>query len=242
MLPKRWEINGFLRQNAGMCSRYQSVRLDDDLRNFFKAMPVGLPATLKPEVFQSYEAPFIRRPREWDSGDEAVPDREAVSGRFGLIAHYARDEKVRFTYNARSETVAMASPFRDAWKWGNHCIIPAWAIWEPDWRSGRNIWTRIGRADGRPLGIAGLWSRWRSPAGQETLSFTMLTVNADQHAFMCHYHRPDDEKRMVVILGEDDYDAWLDAPAERSMDFMRPCQPQDMVVLQEQPKEPIPAG
>ncbi len=96
------------------------------------------------------------RPRERDSGDEAVPDREAVTGKFGLIPHYSKDDKVKFTYNARSETVTRASPFRDAWKWGNHCIIPAWAIWEPDWRSGRNTWTRIGRSDGRPMGIAGL--------------------------------------------------------------------------------------
>jgi putative SOS response-associated peptidase YedK len=57
---------------------------------------------------------------------------------------------------------------------------------------------------------------------------------------MCNYHRPGDEKRMVVILAEDQYDAWLGAPAERSMDFMRPCPPQDMVALQE-PALPMPA-
>lgn len=224
-----------------MCSKFQSVRIDDDLRNFFRAMPVALPAELKKDVFQSYEAPFIRRPRERDSGAEAVPEREALVGRFGLIPHYAKEEKVKFTSNARSETAAKAGPFRDAWKWGRHCIIPAWAICEPDWRSGRNVWTRIGRADGGPMGIAGLWSRWKSSAGSDILSFTMLTINADQHAFMCDYHRPDDEKRMVVILPEDQYDAWLDAPPERSMDFMLPCPPQDVVALQEPPKAPIPA-
>ena len=159
-------------------------------------------------------------------------------GRFGLIPHYAKDDKTKFTYNTRSETVASAAPFRDVWKWSRHCIIPAWAIWEPDWRSGKNIWTRTGRADGRPMGIAGLWSRWKSPAGSDILRFTMLTINADQHKFMCSYHRPDDEKRMVVSLDEDEYDAWLDATAERSMEFMRPCPPQDMLVLPEEPKEP----
>ncbi len=69
----------------------------------------------------------------------------------------------------------------------------------------------------------------------------MLTINADQHAFMCNYHRPDDEKRMVVILAEDQYDAWLDAPPERSMEIMRPCPPQDMVALPEEPREPAAA-
>jgi putative SOS response-associated peptidase YedK len=238
-MPQR---RGAFVRMADMCSRYQSVRLDDDLRHFFNAMPVGILAGLEKDVFKDYGAPFIRRPRERDSGDEAVPEREAVTGRFGLIPHYAKDDKTRFTYNARSETVITAGPFRDAWKWGRHCIIPAWAIWEPDWRSGKNVWTRIGRADGKPLGIAGLWSRWKSPAsGTDILSFTMLTTNADRHEFMCNYHRPDHEKRMVVILSENQSDAWLDAPPEHSMDFMRPCPPNDMVALPEEPKEPAAA-
>lgn len=49
----------------------------------------------------------------------------------------------------------------------------------------------------------------------------MLTVNADEHELFKHFHKPQDEKRMVVILREDQYDEWLDAPAVRSMEFMR---------------------
>ena len=122
--------------------------------------------------------------------------------------------------------MATKPAFRDAWKRAQHCIIPAEAFWEPDWRSGKNIWTRIERADGKPLGIAGLWSWWRPPgAVQDVHSFTMLTINADTHPVMRQYHRPDDEKRMIVILREEDFDAWLDAPADRSMEFMRQCEP-----------------
>ena len=50
---------------------------------------------------------------------------------------------------------------------------------------------------------------------------SMLTVNADQHPLMKNFHRPEDEKRMVVILDEDQYDEWLKALAGRSMSFMR---------------------
>jgi hypothetical protein len=32
----------------------------------------------------------------------------------------------------------------------------------------------------------------------------MLTINADDHPFMRQYHKPEDEKRMVVILNEND--------------------------------------
>jgi len=34
---------------------------------------------------------------------------------------------------------------------------------------------------------------------------------------------------MIVILREEDYDAWLDAPADRSMEFMRQCPPETLI-------------
>jgi hypothetical protein len=38
--------------------------------------------------------------------------------------------------------------------------------------------------------------------------------NADDHPLMKRMHKPDDEKRMVVILAPDQYDDWLHCPAE----------------------------
>jgi len=40
---------------------------------------------------------------------------------------------------------------------------------------------------------------WSEPEGI-ALSFTMLTVNADQHPLMSRFHTPGDEKRAVVTL------------------------------------------
>lgn len=218
-----------------MCARFRSARDEADLRGYFASKWRGTPpADLKAEVFPGYSAPFIRRPPELESGDDAVPSREIVAGRFGLLPHWAKDEKLcKSTYNARSETVATKPAFRDAWRQARHCIIPAEAFYEPDWRSGKHIPTRIARADGKPLGIAGLWSWWRPPGGDEVHSFTMLTINATNHPVMCNYHRPDDEKRMIVLLPEDAFDAWLDAPAERSMDFMRQCPPEHLAAVGE---------
>lgn len=65
-----------------------------------------------------------------------------------------------------------------------HCIIPVEAIYEPDWRSGKAIATRVSSANGEPLGIAGLWSSWKSPQGW-LHSFTLLTINADGHDLGC---------------------------------------------------------
>lgn len=50
------------------------------------------------------------------------------------------------------------------------------------------------------MALAGLWSRWKSPRGEAVLSYTMLTINAEAHTFMRLFHKPTDEKRMVVIL------------------------------------------
>ena len=203
-----------------MCAHYEAPAVENYLDLFNAEPPKGL---FRSDIWPSYESAFIRRPREADAGDEAVPAREAVRGIFGLVPHWSKDLKgAKRTYNARSETVAEKPSFRDAWRAGQHCIIPAAAIYEPDWRTGKAISTRICDVDGQPLGIAGLWAYWRSPAGDTIHSFTMLTINADDHDLMKNYHRPADEKRMVVIVPRGAYDDWLSATPGASMQYMQP--------------------
>jgi len=202
-----------------MCSHYQAVKERERYIRHFGVEPPAEPGKL--DVWPGYAASFIHRPREADVGDEAVPEREALSGVFGLIPHWATDTKIgRQSFNARSETVSSKPSFRDAWKHAQHCIIPVDAFFEPDWRSGKAIATRIASENGEPLGIAGLWSSWKSAKGV-LHSFTMLTINAEGHELMCRFHKPLDEKRMVVVLPTDSYDAWLKAKPKQSMDFMR---------------------
>lgn len=202
-----------------MCSHYQSIKERERyLRHFGVEPPTDLG---KYDVWPGYAATFIRRQPNADAGDDAVPPRQALPGLFGLIPHWATDTTIgRHTYNARSETVATKPSFRDAWKNAQHCIIPIDAFYEPDWRSGKAVATRIACIDDQPMGIAGLWTSWPSPKGP-IHSFTMLTINADTHALMRQFHKPVDEKRMVVILQPDNYDHWLHARPEQSMDFMR---------------------
>jgi hypothetical protein len=67
-----------------MCSHYESIKNPKRLAEAFQvAMPVGVRA----DVWPGYQSIFIRRPKEADAGDEAVPDREAVAGVFGMIPH-----------------------------------------------------------------------------------------------------------------------------------------------------------
>ncbi|MDX9668621.1 SOS response-associated peptidase [Pseudomonas sp. P5_152] len=201
-----------------MCSHYEAPTAEQ----------LGLAFTTEPfvqgrlDLWPGYIGPFIRRANEANDEGEFVPRVEVLQGSFGLIPGWSKDTKIaRRTYNARSETAAEKPSFRNAWKHAQHCIIPAAAIFEPDWRSGKAIATRISRTDGEPMGIAGLWESWKNASGDILFSYSMLTINADDHAFMRNYHRAEDEKRMVVILPKGLYHDWLSAPAEESMKFMR---------------------
>lgn len=203
-----------------MCSHYQALKERSRYIRHFGVEPPPEPG--REDLWPGYVGSFIRRHPQADVGDEAVPSGEALAGVFGLIPHWSADNRIaRHTYNARSETVADKPSFREAWKRGQHCIIPAEAIFEPDWRSGRAVATRISRADGAPLGLAGLWSFWRSPQGEPVFSYTLLTLNADAHPLMRNFHKPGEEKRMVVVLPEHHYQAWLKASAAQSPDFLQ---------------------
>jgi len=215
-----------------MCSNYFPATDRKRLSEFgVQALMDWESPTGKTHVWKGYPAPFVYRSPHADVGDDAVPERELATGLFGLIPHWSRQAKLKYdTFNARSETVANAASFRSAWAEGRRCIIPADAIVEPDWRTGRHVATRISRADGQPMGLAGLWDRWVDPATREAvLSFTMLTINADEHPLMNRFHRTGQEKRMVVILPEASYGEWLSAPVESARQFLNQY-PADLLV------------
>lgn len=213
-----------------MCAHYDPVITPAKLQTHFGVSDI--PSRLMESLWPGYMGPMIRKHEFADVGDEAVPFQELLVGSFGLIPHWSKDATIaKRTYNARAETVHEKPSFRDAWKAARHCIIPAEAIFEPNWRSGKAVPTRITRADGKPMGIAGLWGSWKSPKGEIVYGFTMLTINADAHPFMRHYHKPQDEKRMVVILPEQDYEAWLEAPTEESRNMLQPF-PADNLMAQ----------
>jgi putative SOS response-associated peptidase YedK len=203
-----------------MCSHYQAITDRERLKRHFGVAP---PAEVgKHDLWPGYVGNFCRRYPQADVGDEAVPAVEILTGLFGLVPPWSPDTKIsRLTYNARSETVANKPSFREAWRKAQHCIIPVDAFFDPDWRSGKPLPACISRADSEPMGLAGLWSSWKSPQGELIHSFTMLTINAEQHPLMNKFHKPADEKRMVVILPPEHYGPWLQANADQSRAFLR---------------------
>jgi putative SOS response-associated peptidase YedK len=217
-----------------MCSHYQMLKDQAKIERHFRSHGLPVPNF---DMWPAYPGLFVRRPPEWDSGDEAVPERESVIGRWGLISGMTRPDALAkaeklSSFNARAETAHKLWTFRNAWARGQRCIIPAESIFEPDWRSGKSVPTRFYREDGAPMGVAGLWDRYRDAAGQWQESYTMLTINADEHPLFKNYHRPEKEKRMVVILPDGAYEDWLTAPVEATKDFMAPYPADRLVAVQ----------
>jgi len=138
------------------------------------------------------------------------------------------------TVNARTESVASRPTFRDAWKHGQRCIIPAVSFDEPNWETQKNVWWRFWRADGAPWGLAGLWSIWTdSLTGELVPNYTMLTLNANAHPLMSRMHKNEidkatgaplplhlQDKRSLIAIECADADRWLAGTVEEARALM----------------------
>lgn len=172
------------------------------------------------DVFPRSQGWFIRSGARRPGGS-----RELVKGQWGLIPVFAKSANLPYsTNNARSEELEAKASFKQPWARGQRCIIPVSVFWEPCWETGKNVWWRFERADGHAFGLAGLWNTWvDQTTGEVVESYTMLTLNADQHPLMSRMHKPDpklpstaQDKRMVVALEPDVWDTWLEAPTSRA--------------------------
>ena len=197
-----------------MCSNYRPVTRADRMLTFFGVERARDEPPV--DVWPTGLAPFIRLAED-GSGNKVVDD-----GIFGLLPHFAAELVYgRRTYNARVETVAKLPSFRESWSKGWRCIIPAECFFEPNWETGRAERWVIQQPGAVPMGLAGIYRKWRHPGGREVFTFAMLTVNADGHPVMQRFHKPEDEKRMVVILDPKDYGGWLSCPLAEAPRFFR---------------------
>lgn len=184
------------------------------------------------EAFPGYLAPILRESRE------TVGDVECLNAVFGMVPHWADMKLARQTYNARTETVASKASFRNAWKRNQFCIIPAENFYEPSYETGKPVRWRIAHAEQRPLSIAGIWE-WKAngPDDLPVISFSMLTINADGHAVMSRFHKPGDEKRMLVLLDPDQYQPWLEGALVNDPQVYQPY-PAEKLVTEAAPLPP----
>jgi len=214
-----------------MCNYYEPADLDL-IAEEFAARAKGStnwPSRFAP-VFPRGTGPFIR------DRDGA---REVVLGQWGLVPWFAKTANLRYsTNNARAEELTAKASYKLPWKKGQRCIIPAASFDEPNWESGRNVWHRFRRVDGRPWGLAGLWNTWVDKATGELLeTYTMLTLNADDHPIMRRMHKPDpklppdaQDKRSVVPLEAASYERWLTGSMEDAQALFKLPPPETFLV------------
>jgi putative SOS response-associated peptidase YedK len=206
-----------------MCNLYQMVP-KEDLERHFRAL-----------VGESYRAAAVG---PFGAGAFLTVREGSLAlsaAQWGLIAPKATSRRPAsravLTNNARAESVAEKWTYRDAWRRGQRCLIPASWYQEPNWETGRNIWWQLRRADAAPWALAGLWSEWTDPAsGEIVASYTMLTCNCDGHPLLGRLHKPDpalpadaQDKRAVVSLEPHEWDAWLHGDEADARALLRPA-------------------
>src|SRR5262245_48038539 len=128
-------------------------------------------------------------------------ERTLTAMRWGLIPFWAKDTKIaRSTFNARAESIATTSAFRDAWKAGRRCLVVA-AVYA-EWRKADKQPFAVALGNRGPMTFAGLWETWRAPDGSVIKSFTIITTRPNALVATIH-------DRMPVILPSDCWPAWL---------------------------------
>jgi putative SOS response-associated peptidase YedK len=168
------------------------------------------------ETWKDYAAPILR------AGRDGRP--AACLATYGMVPRRRIPPEIKpfDTMNARAESLAERRSFAPAWRRLQLCAVPMAWFYEPCYESGRAVRHAIGMADESLFFVAGLWRDWPEADGSVASSFTQITINADEHGLMRRMHKPDDEKRSLVIVPREEVKDWLactDLEAARS--FLR---------------------
>lgn len=178
-----------------MCGRFSIIHSWEELAGYFR-------------ISTQYELPFSPRYNIAPSQSILVlrsasdDSRYPAMLRWGLIPHWAKDEKIGYKMiNARSETAAEKPSFKASLRY-RRCIIPASSFfeWKKDGKAKLPYNIRLKAHD--PLALAGLWDKWKAPTGDIIESCTILTTVSNSLVATLH-------DRMPVILHPEEIDLWL---------------------------------
>ena len=145
-------------------------------------------------------------------------EREAVLARWGLLPHWAKDERIAFKMiNARAETLAEKPAYRSLL--GKYrCLVVADGFYEwtvgPDGKK-QPIHFRL--TDGGLFAFAGLWTCRTGDAGELVESCTIITTRPNELVAPVH-------DRMPVILPREFEEEWLDLDVskEHALSLLQP--------------------
>jgi putative SOS response-associated peptidase YedK len=139
--------------------------------------------------------------------------------RWGLIPHWAKDEKVGYKMiNARAETLTERPAYRGLLR-SQRCIVPASGFYEWQDTGGKGKQPYYVHADASEyLPFAGLYDIWVNSEGIEVYSFTIITTQPTVNLQAVH-------NRMPAILEPDAEKVWLDPDVTDAQEIIPLLQP-----------------
>jgi putative SOS response-associated peptidase YedK len=225
-----------------VCGRFSITDPDEALRALFGYNGPPMDFAARYNVAPTQDVPVVRLNHE---GKRAI-----TKMRWGLVPFWAKDLKIGAKMiNARSETIATQSAFREAFK-ARRCLVLADGFYE--WntsvkvpKGGMKQPYRVvigdeaakGAVRARPFVFAGLWERWRDRAqGKDAPpvdSFTIITTDAAPA--IAHIH----ERMPVMLNRREDFEAWLDpekTPPAEAQKLLKPYAGADLALYPVTPK------
>lgn len=201
-----------------MCGRDAAFYTWKDIHAFSQPLVLRTPADDPP-------ATYNRAPTQtaWVIGADEGGGGLAFPARWGLLPPWAKDTRLAYrTINARLETVATSAAFRGAWK-ARRALVPSSGYYE--WmrledRSKQPFFIRL--RDAPVMFYAGLWERRRDDAGNELMTYSVLTRDADQSVATLH-------DRMPLILPATAFGRWLHGDPHEAMAIAMSVPPAPLV-------------
>lgn len=178
-----------------MCGRFTLHTPESRIREAFgleHTEPLGLEARYN--IAPSQEIPIIR---------ESGTGREMVMARWGLVPHWSKEPKTRYsTINARIESVAEKPAYRVPFR-RSRCLVPADGFYE--WKViGKNkVPHYITLNGGELFAFAGIWDHWEGE-GTSLDSCSIIVMPASEKMQQVH-------ERMPAIIAPAFYDHWIDS-------------------------------
>ncbi len=192
-----------------MCGRYAATLPPEQMAQLFKLLNTI-------ELVPRYNiAPTQPVAAIWEESGR----RLGHFARWGLVPRWVKDPRdFPLIINARVESMAEKPAFRDLLKHGR-CIIPASGYYE--WRTGPDKTKQpfyITLKDDQPMALAGLYSIWSGPEGEEVDTVATITVPANPDLAVIH-------DRMPAVLRGEAIDQWLDVLDVRAKTAYELAQP-----------------
>jgi putative SOS response-associated peptidase YedK len=213
-----------------MCNQYRSLPAEVLTRYFGVEAPAdGYKLGLGPRGRGPYVRPSL-------GGGTRSPI--AVVGLWSLLADGAKTPEPRgMTNNARAKGLDRLKTFQGPWRRGQRCLVPAASYAEPNYERfdelQKSVWWDLARADGEPLALAGIYNEPAAADGVVMPSYTLVTINCNDHLLLNRMHRPEtdrdgrvlpmnqQDKRSVVPVLPEHWAEWLHGSVETATRLLR---------------------